>query len=257
MGFFPRDKRSKSDFTRTTFFADQEAEEDEAAEGNARGLLRDLWMRFNFWSLLATVLFMGFIILLVTTIVRMWEPQPLRDIAGYTDNGAARDLSLLIQNAQGNPVTITEGELNRYLRDTCRLRQTGIFSIIAQAQGVAVRIHDGYAELVIDRILGANMHQTTAVNLTFHQENKHGRPVLSIEFRGGSPILGRMPRGGRIGQVAIPQKHIQMLKPALETLLVCYPDIINAFEEHGYCPHFEKGSSQQEGRITLVPYTPH
>lgn len=255
--FFSHDKPAENDFTRRTFFARQ-GEEDEMADGadDGRGILRELWSRFNFWSLVATLLFLAFTGSLILAVVRMWQPQDLKDIAGYTDKGASRDLSLLISNAQGAPVSFTEGELNRYLRDTCRMRQTGIFSIIAHAQGVAVRVHDGYAELVIDRLVGSNMHQTTAVNLTFRQLNEHGRPVLKVDFQGGPPLLGRMPRGGRIGQVGVPQRHIQVLKPALETLLSCYPDIVRAIEEYGYCPHFEQGSAQQEGRITLLPYSP-
>lgn len=255
--FFSREQHEENDFTRSTFFA-RHGEEDEPEDGEdeSRSILRELWSRFNFWSLVATLLFLAFTGGLIFVVVRMWQPQDLKDIAGYTDKGASRDLSLLIRNANGAPVSFTEGELNRYLRDTCRMRQTGIFSIIAHAQGVAVRVHNGYAELVIDRLVGSNMHQTTAVNLSFHQKNEHGRPVLKIDFQGGAPLLGRMPRGGRIGRVGVPQRHIQVLKPALETLLTCYPDIVAAMEEHGYCPHFEQGANQQEGRITLVPYSP-
>lgn len=251
--FLPRRKAKKENFLRNTFFSSGEEEEDEAPPSRG-SLIGSFLARFNFWSSLATLLFLSFILTLLYVTVRMWQPQDLKDIAGYTDKGAVRDLGLLIRNANGAPISFTEGELNRYLKDTCLLRQTGIFSILAQAQGVAVRVHDGYAELIIDRIIGANMHQTTSVNLTFRQEIDHGRPSLKVDFQGGPPLLGRMPRGGRIGHIGIPQRHIEVLRPALETLLLCYPDLVAAIDEHGYCPHFEKGTGQQEGRITLIPF---
>lgn len=253
-GFLFHNSTPPNDMTRGTLYA--QPEEDEVDYAQQKGLLAELWSRFNFWSFLATVLFVSFVAVLMYGVTRMWQPQSLKDIAGYNDKLPAKDLSVLIRNANGGVISFTEGELNRYLRDTCRMRQTGIFSIFANAQGVAVRVHNGYAELIIDRLVGANMHQTTAVNLTFHRDIVHGRPSLSVEFHGGSPLMGNMPRGGKIGTVGIPQKHIQVMQPALKTLMECYPDIVAATEEYGYCPIFEKESPESEGRITLIPYTP-
>ena len=254
-GFLFHKEPPPNDMTRGTLYARPEEDDDDYPQQNS--LLRELWDKFNFLSALAVILFLSFIGLLLYGVVYMWQPQSLKDIAGYNDKSASKDLSILISSANGSPVSFTEGELNRYLRTTCRMRQTGIFSIFANAQGIAARVHNGYIELIIDRLVGANMHQTTAVNLTFHQEIEHGRPVLDVEFRGGEPLLGNMPRGGRIGRVGVPEKHIQVMQPALKTLLDCYPEIVKAVEEHGYCPIFEKSGPESEGRITLIPYTPN
>ena len=253
-GFLFHRETPPNDMTSGTLYA-RNGDEDADAPQQEKGMLAELWSRFNFWSTLAVVLFVSFITILIVGVVRMWQPQSLRDIAGYNDKKASRDLSVLIRNANGAAVSFSEGELNRYLRDTCRMRQTGLFSIFANAQGIAVRVHDGYVEVVVDRLVGANMHQTTAVNLTFQQLQAHGRPVLKVDFHGGPPLMGSMPRGGRIGLVGVPQKHIQVLQPALETLLDCYPDIVNTIEEYGYCPVFEAGAHDGEGRITLIPFT--
>lgn len=249
---FKKDDEPQEDFMRHSFF--QQEEEEEAPRFSPYNALSLLWRKFNFWTTTAILLFLSFTAVLLTLLINMWRPQDLKDIAGYTDNGTTRDLSALIRNANGHEISFTEAELNRYLRDTCRLRQTGIFSIIAKCQGVAVRIHDGYAEVVIDRIIGANIHQTTTVNLTFRRVIEHGRPRLHVDFNGGAPLLNNMPRGGSIGQVSVPQHHIRMLKPALETLVACYPDIVEQVELYGYCPEFSK-SGGMEGRIRLVPYT--
>lgn len=244
------------DFTRATTYSphgDDEEDEELPEESFFASLRRKLRHSFNFWTLVSVSLFLSFTLLLLLLLVKLWVPQDLSDIAGYNDTAAARDLTALIRNANGAPVTITEAELNRYLRDTCRMRQTGIFSIITHCQGMAVRIHNGYAELVFDRLMGANMHQTTAVYLTFTQENHLGSPDLKVELRGGEPLLGSMPNGGSIGSVALPQRHVLMLRPALESFITCYPDIAELVREHHYCPVFT--ADGKDRRLTLIPYS--
>lgn len=255
-GFLFDKNADGEDITKRAFFAQPGEEEGEAEEPEQRNILQEVWRRFNFWSILAVLVFLTFVTVLSGTVISMWTPQNMRDIAGYADNGSARDLSALLRNASGQEIVFTEGEINRYLRDTCRMRQTGLFSIITHGQGVAVRIHDGYAELVLDRMLGANIHQTTSVHLTFSQETEHGRPALKVALRGGAPLPGNLPRGGSIGQVGVPERHIGVLTPALTSLVDCYPEISAIFEEYGYCPYFTKGHNGHESQVRLVPFRP-
>lgn len=249
----------KNDFMRHPFFADNsEPEESEAAStGHGfRHLFPALWRRFNGWSMVAGALFIAFTFTLFIMLMRMWTPQDMSDIAGYRDNGRARDLEAMLLNAAGAPVTVTESEINRYLRDTCRMRQTGIFSIITSGQGVAVRVHDGYAEFILDRLLGSNFHQTTSVNLSFRQVNKLGRPVLEVDFKGGETLANGLARGGTIGSLAVPERHIKMLRPPLESLLGCYPHLVEILDKYHYCPYFSEGKNGEESRINLLPYQP-
>ncbi len=249
-----RKKNRKEEVSADSTFFTPGGEEDEEEAGRF-SLLRELWQRFNFWGIIATLLFLTFTGALALLVLYLWTPQSMDDITGYADKGRARDLTVALAKANGEERVFTEGEINRYLRDTCRMRQTGLFSIIAHAQGVAVRLHDGYAELIIDRLLGANIHQTTSVHLSFSQKLEHGHPVLRVDFRGGEPILGNMPRGGRIGLVAVPERHILMLEPALATLTTCYPDFIRTVEEYGYLPIFSAGSQGEEGTVRFVPHS--
>lgn len=253
-GFLFDKNTQKEDITKRAFFAQPGEEETEEAPEERRNILQEIWQRFNFWSMLATVVFLAFTTMLICTVVSMWTPQNMRNIAGYADHGSARDLAALLRNANGQQISFTEAELNRYLRDTCRMRQTGIFSIITHGNGVAVRIHNGYAELVIDRLIGANIHQTTSVNLTFRQEIVHGRPELKVDFKGTEMLYGKLPKGGSIGHMGIPERHISMLTPALDSLINCYPEIRSIVEEHGYCPYFTRGENGVESRVTLIPH---
>ena len=255
-GFLFDKNAEGEEITKRAFFAQPGEEESEEEDPEPSNLLLEVWRRFNFWSILAILIFLTFITILGSTVIRMWTPQDMRDIAGYADNGSARDLSALLRNANGQEIIFTEGEINRYLRDTCRMRQTGVFSIITHGQGVALRVHDGYAELVLDRMIGANIHQTTSVNISFRQETEHGRPVLKVELAGGEALPGNLPRGGSIGQVGVPQRHISVLAPALASLVDCYPEMAEIFEEYGYCPYFTKGQNGHESQVRLVPYRP-
>ncbi len=253
-GFLFDKNTQKEDITKRAFFAQPGEEETEDTLEERRSILQEIWRRFNFWSLLASVVFLAFTTMLICTLVSMWTPQNMRNIAGYADHGSSRDLLALLSNANGQEISFTEAELNRFLRDTCRIRQTGIFSIITHGDGIAVRIHNGYAELIIDRLIGANIHQTTSINLTFHQEIKHGHPELRIEFKGSDMLYGNLPKGGSIGHMGIPERHISMLVPALNSLLNCYPEILTIIEEHGYCPYFTEGQNGVESRVTLIPH---
>lgn len=255
-GFLFSKDEQDADVTKSAFFGQPGEEEMDDTQEPPQSLALELWRRFNFWAVLAAVVFLTFVSLLINAVISMWTPQNMLDIAGYSDKGSARDIAALLRNANGREISFTEAEINRFLRETCRVRQTGIFSIITHGHGIAVRIHNGYAELVIDRMIGANIHQTTSVNLTFRQETEHGRPVLKVDFRGSSPLTGNVAHGGSIGQFGIPERHISMLIPALRTLITCYPEIATLIEEHGYCPYFTKGQNGNESRMRLVPYKP-
>lgn len=232
-----------------------DAEEQEYSDETERHLWRDLWRSFSLWSCIASLLFIIFTGGLALLVLKMWTPQDMHDISGYTDKGAARDLAVALRNANGAEVVFTEGEINRYLRDTCRLRQNGLFSVLAHVQGVAVRIHDGYMELVIDRVLSTHFHQTTSVYLSFAREMDHGRPSLRVDLRGGENVMGSLPQGGRIGCVGVPQRFMQMLRPALDTMQDCYPDIVELMDDGGYRPEFFRGRNGQESFVRLVPYS--
>lgn len=253
-GFLFDGNNQSQDITKKAFFGRPGEEEEEETEEESTNPFLFIWRRFNFWSLAAIIVFLAFVIVLVSAVCKMWTPQNMRDLAGYSDNGSARDLTAILRSANGQEISFTEAELNRFLRETCRIRQTGVFSIITHGRGLGVRIHDGYMELIIERMIGANIHQTTSVNLTFSQHAEQGRPELEVAYAGGEPLAASVPRGGSIGMLGIPDRHVSMLTPALRTLLDCYPEIVELIKEHGYCPYFTKGQNGNESRVRLVPY---
>lgn len=244
--------RQEENLTQATIYSPvlEDGEEEQETPGSG-SLFRKLWMLSNFWAMMALLLFVTFIITMIVITVRMWQPQDLSDIEGYNDTIPSRNLERLIcrKAPLREVIVIPEADINRYLRDTCRIRQDGFFSIFSQGHGIAFRFHDGYAELIIDRVFGHDSHQTTAVNISFTREVTDEQPKLNVALRGGSPIFGTIHRGGRIGKLAVPQRHITILQPALESLKGSYPAICEVLLDNGYCPFFE------EGRVVLRPYS--
>lgn len=229
---------------------DDEDEEAVARIRPRRGLLSGLWFRFNVLSTVALLLFLGFTALLYYILLQLWIPRDMSTIPGYRDQTPTADLREKLRRAEGTEVSFTEEEVNRYLSQTCRVRQTGIFSLLAHAEGVAFVFHDGYAEIIVDRSLSANLHQTSSLDLHFTRETEHGLPVLKTHFNGKVPLTNKVPRGGQIGAADVPERCVQMLRYALDSLLACYPDIIGMIQENNYLPVFTPG------RVTLVPLTP-
>ena len=248
-GLFRRNEVQGDDVTHGTLY-DTEGEDAEDKGERAVSRLRRIWAHIGVWKLVAAIVFFLFICPLTCVTVRMWQPQDISDIEGYNDNIPSRNLTRLICNktAAGEPIIIREDDVNRYLRDTCCIKQDGFFSIFAEARGMAFRFHEGYAEFIIERAFGPLTRQTTTVNITCYIETVNGQPELKAELHGGEPVFGSVPRGGSIGKVAIPQRHIVILQPALESLRDCYPEIRDALKQHLYCPVFK------EGRVELHPY---
>lgn len=237
----------------TYFFGRDDTEAEDEEELPDGSLLHRIWLRVNLLSVTAALIFVSFITYLLLLCCRMWIPCDLSNIPGYSDNGSSRDLVAALQSAHGAEISFTEAEINRYLRDTCLPRQTGILSIFADTHGIALRIHNGYAELIVDRTVGANLHQTTSIYFTFSIENSKGRPKLKVSYEGGPKILGSIPCGGCIGKVRMPKLYMQTMQPALDTLLNCYRTVTATMLEHTYLPRFVKGTAGQESRVFLVP----
>ena len=223
-----------------------EDDEDELYDDRKKGI------RINVWRLATAMLFLMFIGALSSLCYLMWTPREIQ-VAGHGDQGVAHDLRVLAQQNQGVQITLTEGEVNRFLRDTCRLRQRGVFSITAHPKAVLLRIHDGYGELIIKRSIGTSFHHTTSVLVHFVRKEHEGESRVEMEFTGGKPIFGKIPCGGYIGSMPVPQSFIQMMQPSLESLLTTYPDFAQLVHEQGYLPVFSKEKNTAEGRLLLLP----
>ncbi len=74
----------------------------------------------------------------------MARPQELSDIKGIAGNDKPRDLRAVLQSAvdRGYEVTLTEEEINLYLKQTLQAKQGGLLEKSVAFEGVRVRLEE-------------------------------------------------------------------------------------------------------------------
>ncbi len=209
----------------------------------------------DIWNIVAVLLFLFLSGSLITVCLLMWVPRQLDDIKGLHDDAPVHDIFATLRQTAGAPYTysFSESELNRYIKKTCRMRQDGALSIVAHPAHLALKIHDGYGELIITRVIGSHLHHTISVYVSFVYTGEHAQRRVSLQLRPGNEDDGLFPRGGRIGQLPIPQRYMQMVLPSLESLLDVYPELTKLIQTHDFLPVFQRESEASEGRLLLIP----
>ena len=136
-------KEAPGDDVSNVSLYDEAANEADASDEKEHPLWQRLLERVCVWKLIAALIFAAFTGFLALLVIWMWQPQDISDIEGYKDNVPSRNLTRLICNktAQGENIVIREDDVNRYLRDTCYMKQDGFFSIFAEGRGIAFRFH--------------------------------------------------------------------------------------------------------------------
>ncbi len=211
----------------------------------------------DIWSIVAVIIFLFLAGSLIIVCLLMWIPRQLNDIKGLHDDTPVHDLFATMRQTDGAPqyYSFSESELNRYLKQTCRMRQKGALSIVAHPAQLALKIHDGYGELIITRVIGSHLYHTISVYVSFSYSGEHAQRRVSLELLPAGEDTGLFPRGGRIGQLPIPQRYMQMILPSLESLLDVYPELTRLIQTHDFLPVFQRDNNESEGRLFLTP--PH
>lgn len=192
-----------------------------------------------FGKLVVLVAFGG-MALLGTCVFFIAKPQDLSDIKGRGPTlEKARDLKVVLKNAidRGYPLTLTEQEINLYLKQTLAARQGGLLEKAVELKSVCVRLADGRAEIIMERsVMGKPMTLSMFVRVK-QTLDVRGRTQTSVQREGG-PFLPEVPRlaqfvkGGRFGSLVVPQGYLKLVVPAYGKLAKLYQDEIHlAFEE--------------------------
>ena len=161
-------------------------------------------------------------------------PQDTSDIRGYgglVQPAGQRDLKKVLENsiARGHSLTLTEEEINRYIRRTLASRQAGRLGRWVEIKGVAVRTEDGRIEVVIERMI-AGRPFTVSMYVTVEQEESPSGRISTIVNRHGGPYHERLPqpmRGGRFGKVVVPQGFLLLVLESFSQLAELYDEEID------------------------------
>ena len=172
------------------------------------------------------------------------QPQDLSDIKGAgpasaLNGGKARDLREVLKNAvnRGYPLTLTEEEINLYLKQSLAAKQGGGLEKFVNIEGVRVRLENERAEIIIERsIMGRPM--TVSMYVRVVQElDVQGRTKTLVMRDGGQyfpeiPRLERLAKGGRFGKLVVPQGFLLAVLPSYEQLAKVYEyELQQGFEE--------------------------
>lgn len=156
-------------------------------------------------------------------------PQDLTDLDGRGPAAVSkdsRDLVEVMRNAidGGYSASITEEDVNLYLRDTLKAEQGGVLASQVSISDVAVRLEDGRAEVIIVRDV-AGYPLTLSMYLRVEQtEQPNGRVTTQI-FRDGGPYhesLPQPPVGGRYGRLPVPQGFLRLVLDSFVNLAGVY-----------------------------------
>lgn len=167
------------------------------------------------------------------------QPQDLSDVGGYgpmaNRKAPARDLKVVLKNSldRGYPVTLTETEINQWLGRTLSAKQGGLLADQVALERVWVRMEPGVAEVIMERRF---MGQPFTVSMFLQVEQLQGPKGVRTEvLMHGGPFHESVPkplRGGRFGQLVVPQGFLLLVMPAYQKLAAVFRDEIHlGFEE--------------------------
>lgn len=172
------------------------------------------------------------------------QPQDLSDIKGIgpasaLNGGKARDLREVLKNSvsRGYPLTLTEEEINLYLKQTLAAKQGGGLEKLVNIDRVCVRLEEERAEVIIERSIMGRPVTVSMYYRILQEIDMNGSTKTSVVRDGGHffpdlPRLERLTKGGRFGKLVVPQGFLILVLPSFEKLAPVYRlELEQAFEE--------------------------
>lgn len=220
---------------------EEEPEGEERSVGTPFSLLGNLIFIFT----ISIILGIGWVV------YQTWIPQDLSDLPGYRQADVAPNIPELLRqaNKKNAALTLTESDVNRYLASTLKASQNGILSPLARPNGVGIRFHDNYMEIIIERRIGISSMQTVSMYITVVQEvnGNSTLPVTRLEFCAADDKNNVVSRGGTLGRLVVPQGYMIFLRPAFENLAGAYKELLDTIVDSG------KLIRISEGRVDILP----
>lgn len=153
-------------------------------------------------------------------------PQDLTDIGGYTPVAKTpasppRDIDTVLRKSiEGDySVILSETELNNWLGREMKLKQGGELAKWVSLKRIWVRLRGDVAEIIVVReVMGHAM--TTSMFLQVEQTETAKGITTQIHLHGGgfNEDVPRPTRGGRFGQLTVPQGFLIMIMPDYEKI---------------------------------------
>jgi len=180
--------------------------------------------------LVTLVAFAG-LLLLGVAVAAVFRAQDLSEVDGIGPEAVGQPAPELLRRLQesvreGHPVTFTEAEINRHLRQTLAVEQGGALATRVSLDEVLVRLEDGRAEVVMVRSLMGRPFTVSMYLRVVETELPGGGERTEIQ-RNGGVYHERLPRpavGGRFGVLPVPEGFLHLVLPAFGKLAAAYRD---------------------------------
>lgn len=170
---------------------------------------------------LGGLLVLALLVGLGAALYHVYLPQDLSDIGGVepslkTPASPPRNLQAVLQKSiEGDySVTLSETELNQWLTRELKLKQRGELAQWVSLKRVCVRLRAGVAEVIIERDV-AGYPLTTSMFLQVEQTESAEGISTQVHLHGGGfhEMVPIPARGGRFGQLTVPQGFLIMVMP--------------------------------------------
>ncbi len=182
--------------------------------------------------------------------VAVWfiaQPQDLSDLKKVTVDPNVRPvLDKRLKEALADPerykngLTVTEEDINLYLKQTLSAKQGGLLGEWVKLEDVRVRLEKDRAELILVRsIMGRPM--TLSMYFRVVQTAEVNDTSTTHIIRDGGTFFPQVPdtllaekvvKGGRFGQLVVPQGFLILILPSINKLADAYhSELHDGFEE--------------------------
>lgn len=182
------------------------------------------------------------------------QPQDYSDVVVAASKPLPqRDLKTVLKNSidRGYAVTLSEAEINQWLGRTLEVKQGGSLAENVTLNRVWVRLEKERAEVIMSRTVWGKPFTVSMFLQVERMEDTQGA-YTEVRPHGGAyhADFPRLLKGGRFGQVVVPQGFLILVMPAYEKLAALFPEEIElAFKEMSRI-------RIEQGQITLDPREP-
>ncbi len=169
-------------------------------------------------------------LLLAVAVIISLLPQDTSTIKGYGEGAKSRevrDLKEVLSESleRGHEITISEEELNRWIGQTLKVEQKGLLGGVVKINGVGIRLNEDEVEVVMERsFIGLTSTFSMYFQVLVDTDGIASKKEVPLH---GGPIAKFFPalkRGGRFGQLTVPQGYLYLIKPAFFQLGEVYDE---------------------------------
>jgi hypothetical protein len=180
-------------------------------------------------SLIITVVFFGAGVC-IFLVAQPQDLSALKEAASASAPASTREMKAVLQNAidRGYPVPLTEAQINQWLGRTVVGKQGGPLKLDTVFKNVWVKLDENIAEIIMERDVMGYVFTSSMFLQIEKRESAEGMHT-EIILDGGPfhPSFPKPPRGGRLGQLVVPQGFLLLLMPAYEKLAVLFKEEID------------------------------